>query len=187
MPARPSGCSSIFLTNAASRTASFPSWRRPFGAWTNGSSSPCRAATPTGQRQSSTIGPAPRACICWEYDFWQVWRVPLAVTADGQLLPTFSALLADRQPDKPGVFALDLSYDTRTITQYSAIDLMSGKLDPELLRGKDVIFAPTASASPDQHYLPSHDKVYGAYIHLIAGEALKRGNPIDIGWIPPPA
>src|SRR3990167_459429 len=128
---------------------------------------------------------APRACICWEYDFWQVWRVPLAVTADGQLLPTFSALLADRQPDKPGVFALDLSYDTRTITQYSAIDLMSGKLDPELLRGKDVIFAPTASASPDQHYLPGHDKVYGAYIHLIAGEALKRGNPIDIGWIPP--
>ncbi|MHA4835491.1 EAL domain-containing protein [Sphingopyxis sp. MSC1_008] len=128
---------------------------------------------------------AKQACICWEYDFWQVWRVPLAVSANGRLLPSFSALLADRQPDRPGIFSLDLSYDTKTITQYSAIDLMSGKLDPELLRGKDVIFAPAAATSPDQHYLPGHDKVFGAYIHLIAGEALKRGNPIDIGWAPP--
>src|SRR3546814_444882 len=61
---------------------------------------------------------------------------------------------------------------------------MTGKLDPELLRGKDVIFAFTAAASPDKHYLPGHDKLPGAYIHLIAGEALKRGQPIDIGWLP---
>ena len=124
------------------------------------------------------------ACICWEYDFWQVWRVPLAVTDGDRFLPSFSALLADRDPKRPGLFALDLSYDTTTITQYSAIDVMTGKLDPELLRDKDVIFAPAASASPDQHYLPGHDKIFGAYIHLIAGEALKRGNPVDIGWIP---
>src|SRR3546814_15184017 len=61
---------------------------------------------------------------------------------------------------------------------------MSGKLDPNLLRGKDVIFAPASAASPDQHYLPGHDKVHGAYIHLIAGAALKRGQPVDIGWLP---
>jgi EAL domain-containing protein (putative c-di-GMP-specific phosphodiesterase class I)/CHASE2 domain-containing sensor protein len=127
---------------------------------------------------------AQQACICWEYEFWQVWKVPLAVTANGRLLPSFAAKLADRQPDKPEIFALDLSYDTNTIKEYSAIDVMTGKLDPELLRGKDVIFAFTAAASPDKHYLPGHDKLPGAYIHLIAGEALKRGQPIDIGWFP---
>ena len=61
---------------------------------------------------------------------------------------------------------------------------MDGKIAPDLLRGKDVIFAPASAASPDQHYLPGHNKVHGAYIHLIAGEALKRGNPVDIGWVP---
>ena len=61
---------------------------------------------------------AQQGCICWEYDFWQVWRVPLAVSANGRLLPSFSALLADRQPDRPGIFSLDLSYDTKTITQF---------------------------------------------------------------------
>ena len=127
---------------------------------------------------------AQQACICWEYEFWQVWKVPLAVTASGRLLPSFAAKLADRQPDRPEVFALDLSYDADTITEYSAIDVMTGKLDPDLLRGKDVIFAFTAAASPDKHYLPGHDKLPGAYIHLIAGEALKRGQPVDLGWIP---
>ena len=127
---------------------------------------------------------AQQACICWEYEFWQVWKVPLAVSVNGRLLPSFSAKLADRQPDRPKIFALDLSYDTDTITQYSAIDVMTGKLDPALLRGKDVIFASTTAASSDKHYLPGHDKLPGAYIHLIAGEALKRGNPIDIGWLP---
>lgn len=127
---------------------------------------------------------AGQACICWEYEFWQVWKVPLAVAANGRLLPSFAAKLADRRPDRPEIFALDLSYDTNTIKEYSAIDVITGKLDPELLRGKDVIFAFTAAASPDKHYLPGHDKLPGAYIHLIAGEALKRGQPIDIGWLP---
>ncbi len=127
---------------------------------------------------------ARQACICWEYEFWQVWKVPIAVSVDGRLLPSFASILANRPADRPETFALDLSYDPDTITQYSAIDVMTGKLDPDLLRGKDVIFAPAYAASSDQHYLPGHDKVAGAYIHLIAGEALKRGNPVDIGWLP---
>src|SRR3546814_1575856 len=69
------------------------------------------------------------ACICWEYEFWQVWKVPLAVSASGRLLPSFSAKLADRKPTRPEIFALDLSYDTDTIKEYSAIDVMTGKLD----------------------------------------------------------
>src|SRR3546814_20405271 len=112
------------------------------------------------------------------------WKVPRVVRADGPLLPRLASRLANRPSDHPANFALDLSYDPNTITQDSAIDVMSGKLDPNLLRGKDVIFAPASAASPDQHYLPGHDKVHGAYIHLIAGEALKRGQPVDIGWLP---
>ncbi|MBD3734164.1 MAG: EAL domain-containing protein [Sphingopyxis sp.] len=127
---------------------------------------------------------ARRACICWEYELWQVWRVPLAVIADGRHLPTFAALLANRPLDPPGLFALDYSYDTSTVTEYSAIDVLNGRIGRKQLAGKDVIFAPTNASSSDQHFLPGHDKLPGAYIHLIAGEALKRGNPVDIGFVP---
>jgi len=127
---------------------------------------------------------AKRACICWEYEFWQVWRVPLAVSVDGRVLPSFAALLANRPLDKPSVFQLDYSYDTSTIKEYSAVDLLTGRVGAKELRGKDVIFAPTNSAAFDQHFLPGHDTMAGAYIHLIAGEALKRGTPIDLGFLP---
>ena len=133
---------------------------------------------PTLARRAKT------ACICWEYEFWQVWKVPRAVLANGRvLLPTFASVLADRQFDRPSQFSLDLSYDTDTVREYSAVDVMTGNIG-DALRGKDVIFAPTFATSPDKHYLPGHNKVPGAYIHLIAGEALKRGNPVDIGWAP---
>ncbi|MDZ3833743.1 MAG: EAL domain-containing protein [Sphingopyxis sp.] len=128
---------------------------------------------------------ARQACICWEYAFWQVWRVPVAVRADEQLLPSFASVLANRSFDAPSQFTLDYSYDTKTITKYSAIDVIEGHVSSDALRGKNVIFAAGFAASLDQHYLPGHDKVPGAYIHLIAGEALKRGNPVDTGWLPP--
>ncbi|PQM26457.1 diguanylate phosphodiesterase [Sphingopyxis lindanitolerans] len=127
---------------------------------------------------------AKRACICWEYELWQVWRVPLAVYANGRALPTFASLLADHPLDKPSLFSLDYSYDTSTVTEYSAIDVMTGRIGRKELAGKQVIFAATNATSSDQHFLPGHDKLPGAYIHLIAGEALKRGTPVDIGFLP---
>src|SRR3546814_19565268 len=36
---------------------------------------------------------AVRGFIGWEYEFWQVWKVPLAVRADGRLLPSLASLL----------------------------------------------------------------------------------------------
>lgn len=127
---------------------------------------------------------AQRASISWEYEFWQVWKVPLAVMANDVFLPSFGAIIANRDVTEPRLFSLDLSYDTTTITEYSAIDVIDGKVGAAQLRGKDVIFASTSGSSSDQHYLPGHDLVPGAYIHLIAGEALKRGNPVDLGFLP---
>lgn len=127
---------------------------------------------------------AQRASIAWNNQFWQVWDVPIAFRADGKLLPSFAAIMAGKHSDQPAQFRLDLSYDTNTIEQYSADDVIKGIVGAADLRGKDVIFAPTASSFQDVHYLPGHNQVPGAYIHLIAGETLKRGNPTDIGWLP---
>ncbi|MGV3730911.1 MAG: EAL domain-containing protein [Sphingopyxis sp.] len=124
------------------------------------------------------------ASIAWEYEFWQVWRVPLMYEAEGQLLPSFAAVLADKSANEPSSFRIDLTYDPRTIREYSVVDVLEGKVGARELAGKDVIFGPTASVLDDRHYLPGHDLIPGAYIHLIAGETLRRGNPVDVGWIP---
>ncbi len=128
---------------------------------------------------------AQQASIAWNYEFWQVWSVPLMYEAEGRLLPSFAAILSNKSAPKASTFRVDYSYDTHTIKQYSAIDVLNGDVGSKQLAGKDVIFAPTASRLEDLHYFPGHDLVPGAYIHLIAGETLRRGNPSNIGWVPP--
>ncbi|NIJ35496.1 EAL domain-containing protein (putative c-di-GMP-specific phosphodiesterase class I)/CHASE2 domain-containing sensor protein [Sphingopyxis panaciterrae] len=127
---------------------------------------------------------AKRASIAWDNEFWQVWHLPLAYVADGQLLPSFASLLADKPSNRAELFRLDFSYDTASIKQYSASELLSGAVGAKQLAGKDVIFAPTALSFQDVHYLPGHNQVPGAYIHVIGGETLKNGHPVDIGWWP---
>lgn len=127
---------------------------------------------------------APVASIGWEYEFWQVWRVPSALNVAGRIFPSFSSMLADKRTHDTSTFALDLSFSTNSIASYSAIDLLSGKVSRRQLAGKDVIFAATAPSFQDTHYLPGHDRIPGAFIHLIAAETLKRGDPVDIGWAP---
>jgi EAL domain-containing protein (putative c-di-GMP-specific phosphodiesterase class I)/CHASE2 domain-containing sensor protein len=130
------------------------------------------------------FGPDVRiACIGWEYEFWQVWRVPIALDVNGTLVPSFSSLLANRHSDKPGVYALDYSYDIGTISTYSAADVLTGKVGRRELGGKDVIFAPTSETFQDTHYLPGNNRVPGAFIHLIGAETLKRGVPSNAGWV----
>lgn len=126
-----------------------------------------------------------QACICWEYQFWQVWDIPLAVRADGKIIPTFASTLANRPLSRPARALIDYSYDTGSIQSFSALDILTGKISSHAFTNKDVIFAPLGSTSSDRHYLPGHDLVHGAYIHLVAGETLKRGTPIDLGWLPP--
>ena len=133
---------------------------------------------------SPAFGTAARiACIGWEYELWQVWRIPITLEVNGRAIPSFSSLLANRRSDEAGVYALDYSYKTSSITEYSASDVLSGKISRELA-GRDVIFAPTAAEFQDNHYLPGHDRVPGAYVHVIGAETLKRGMPVDIGWLP---
>ncbi|HEX2811608.1 MAG TPA: EAL domain-containing protein [Sphingopyxis sp.] len=145
-----------------------------------------------GTSQAVTIFPDPsfgkqatQASIAWDNEFWQVWDIPLMYEAEGHLLPSFAAVLANKRASSPGVFRIDFSYRIESIKQYSAIDVIKGKVGARELAGKDVIFAPTASRLFDSHYLPGHNLTPGAYIHLVAGETLRRGDPVNLGWLLP--
>lgn len=135
---------------------------------------------------SESFGPeAQRACICWEYLVWQVWRIPVAVNANGKVIPTFSSIMANLPLSEPQQVAIDYAYDTSTIPTYSATALLNNQVPATALQGKDVVLASMGSSSTDRHYFPGHDLVAGAYIHVVAGETLKRGIPVDLHWVFP--
>ncbi|MFN4357239.1 EAL domain-containing protein [Sphingopyxis alaskensis] len=150
---------------------------------------PTRSAPGTGENISTFPSPAfgpdvAIASIAWETEFWQLWRVPISYEADGRLLPSFASVIAGKYSDRPASFRLDFSYDPATIPRYSAADVASGKVGARELGGKDVIFAPTAPNFQDSFFLPGHNRLPGGYVHLIAAETLKRGTPVDVGWLP---
>lgn len=151
---------------------------------------PTRTDPGTGDKvsifPSPKFGPdVPIASIAWDVEFWQVWRMPITYVADGRRLPTFASVIAGKYSAEPAKFRLDLSYDPATITTYSTRDLLDGRIGARELGGKDVIFAPTAPNFQDTSYLPGQERLPGGYIHLIGAETLKRGDPVDIGWVPP--
>jgi EAL domain-containing protein (putative c-di-GMP-specific phosphodiesterase class I)/CHASE2 domain-containing sensor protein len=134
---------------------------------------------------SPTFGPAARpGDISLQVQFWQIWRVSTASIINGKQIPSFASLLASRPHSPPTTYAIDYSYRTDSIPSYSVSDLLSGKVGRRELAGKDVIFAPIALAFQDTKFLPGHDLVPGAYIHLIGAETLKRGEPRDVNWLP---
>src|SRR5690606_7359863 len=62
------------------------------------------------------------ACICWEYRYWQVWDIPLAVNSDGKTLPTFASILSHQINPQAQQVPIDYSYNTLSIPTYSALD-----------------------------------------------------------------
>src|SRR3546814_3497803 len=71
-------------------------------------------------------------------------------------------------------FRLDFFYNTDTIKLYSAADVIDGRVGRKELAGKDVIFAPTASAYQDNAFLPGHDMVPRSEEHTSELQSLMR-------------
>src|SRR3546814_9299966 len=56
-----------------------------------------------GQRGESFFFPSARfgpdakpASIAWQSEYWQAWKLPRAIIAEGKLLPSFSSVLANK-------------------------------------------------------------------------------------------
>lgn len=128
------------------------------------------------------------ASVGINYQLWGVWKIPYADGIGNKILPTFSSRLANLEPKDTQKFWPDYAIDYRTIPTYSAIDVLSGKVGPANLSGKDVVFAPLSPSLLDMHFMPSQSqnvgKLPGVYFHVIGAETLKNGAPLNFGWLP---
>ena len=125
------------------------------------------------------------ASVAWEYN-WQgaVWKLNRAVRYEGRPMPTLSASIAgvDGPVDRP--YRVDYSLDIDSVPRISASDLLIGRVDPALVRGKTVVFGTSAFQIGDMFTVPGRGKRGGVLIHILGAESLLAGPPIDLGWIP---
>jgi len=113
----------------------------------------------------------------------EVWTLPQGVAREGRIIPSVASALAGRPPRSEDTFRIDYSVDPSSIPVVSASDVIAGRATRQL-RGKTAIVGTTVDRLGDQYMIPGWGRAGGVYAHIIGGETLKRGMPIDLGWIP---
>lgn len=101
----------------------------------------------------------------------------------GEWRQSMAARLAGDTSNSNGNFLLDYSYDTASIKPISFVDLLAGSVPSKQVLGKTIIVAPIATSIRDMHRYLGQYEVPGGYIHLIGAEHLKKGMPVDLGWL----
>jgi len=112
-----------------------------------------------------------------------VWRLDYAGKVSNKEIPTFAAKLADVRGQVGQNFIPDYSTDPASIPVISAADILNGRADPKVLKGKDVVIGATAEGI-DQYYIPGWGKMGGAYVQIIGAETLRSGKVMYLGWLP---
>jgi EAL domain-containing protein (putative c-di-GMP-specific phosphodiesterase class I)/CHASE2 domain-containing sensor protein len=125
------------------------------------------------------------ASISWRYNYQNaVWRLPYAVPWQGRSMPSFAADLSGRYGPASSLFIPDYSIDPTSVPSISAADLLNGRFDPGLIRGKDIVIGTASEIIGDQFFIPGTGRMSGANVHIIGAETLKEGKPLYLGWIP---
>ncbi|HET9353014.1 MAG TPA: EAL domain-containing protein [Sphingomicrobium sp.] len=149
-----------------------------------------RAGARDGQMED--VGPLPEfarnadiATIGVWYNYAnEAWLLPEAYRKDGKLIPSIAAVLAETPPAKDATFRVNYAFAPRTVPVVSAADMLAGRVDPALIKGKTVIVGIATERLGDQFMVPGWGKESGVYIHILGAETLKAGKPVDLGWLP---
>ena len=125
------------------------------------------------------------ASIAWQYN-WQgeVWKLNLATIADGRPLPSLSSAIAGKQGHDGQQYRVDYSLDVDSVPTISAADLLNGKVEPALVKGKTIVVGTTAFQLGDLYNIPGRNKRGGVFIHVLGAETLLAGSSVDFGWWP---
>ncbi|MGF1609809.1 MAG: EAL domain-containing protein [Kiloniellales bacterium] len=97
----------------------------------------------------------------------------------GARVPTMAALLAGAGGRDAGAFTIDFSIDPATIPRVSFADVLAGRFDPELLRGRQVLIGATAAELQDVMPVPVYKSLAGVLLHAMAYHSLAQGRALQ--------
>ena len=95
------------------------------------------------------------------------------------VVPTLSAVLADRERAPFDVYGVDFAFDPSSIPRLSFADVLAGDFNPALVAGRKVIIGATAAALRDDVPVPLHASISGALLHALGYHALARDRALQ--------
>ena len=141
---------------------------------------------------SSTLLPAVKyrphvevaSFVSWTNPIGQIGKMRTENPRAEARYPGLSVVLS-RKPKPPGaMYRPDFAIRASTFSTYSFSDVVLKRVGPNQLAGRDVIVGVSEMAFGDTHYAPGQGRIQGVYSHAIGAQTLKRGTPIDLGWLP---
>ena len=108
----------------------------------------------------------------------RVRRYRLGFETGAGLRPSMAATLLGRQPDA-GDFLIDYGVNAAAIDRISFQDAYSGRFDPALVRGRNILIGSTAVELGDQFATPKRGVLQGVYIHALGYESLRAGRALQ--------
>lgn len=108
-----------------------------------------------------------------------VRRVPFGLAANGQFVPSLSAMIGNYAGDPSGLFDVDFGIRTERIDRISASDVLSGAADPGALRGKKVIIGAGAIELRDTLIVPRYGLMSGPLLQALATESVLQGRTLS--------
>lgn len=111
-------------------------------------------------------------------DNGQLATYPYGVVTGGIARPSFAAMLANTSGRMGTKFRIDTSINTETLPRVSAIDVLAGRADPLLVRGKQIVIGATAIELGDRYATSRNGIIPGVMIQILAAETLLRGSQV---------
>jgi EAL domain-containing protein (putative c-di-GMP-specific phosphodiesterase class I)/CHASE2 domain-containing sensor protein len=99
-------------------------------------------------------------------------------------IPSLAAALGGKTGADDEWFRPDYAIDHHGIPTISYIDVLSGNFDRAQVAGKKIVIGRTTMIANEYHPLPLGEYVPNLYIHVLGGETLLKGKPVDVGWMP---
>jgi len=99
-------------------------------------------------------------------------------------IPSLAAARGGKTGADDEWFRPDYAIDHHGIPTISYIDVLSGNFDRAQVAGKKIVIGRTTMIANEYHPLPLGEYVPNLYIHVLGGETLLKGKPVDVGWMP---
>lgn len=115
-----------------------------------------------------------------------VRRFPYAQMMDDELVSSLAASLGEYQNLHQGDFLIDMSIRASSVPIYSIIDLLEGRLDPNVFKDKKVLVGAGAAELRDTLAVPVYGMMTGPLLQVVAAESLMQGRdlqPLPTQWL----
>lgn len=113
-----------------------------------------------------------------------VWKLDYGVHRHGLSLRSFAAEMA-KVTHGTGKFRIDYSIDLRSVPYIPASDLLAKRVPLQSVEGRTLIIGHSAERLGDIKWIPGVGRKSGVFVHVLGAETLKRGHPVDLGWLAP--